>query len=84
MSADPKESIQGRRLAILALGALGVVYGDIGTSPLYALKECFLGPHGVPVTKANVLGRALADFLVAQLRGDPEVPDRGHAGGQPW
>jgi KUP system potassium uptake protein len=46
----------GRRLAILALGALGVVYGDIGTSPLYALKECFSGPHGVPVTKDNVLG----------------------------
>jgi KUP system potassium uptake protein len=40
----------------VALGALGVVYGDIGTSPLYALKECFIGPHGVPVTKGNVLG----------------------------
>jgi KUP system potassium uptake protein len=46
----------GRALAVLALGALGVVYGDIGTSPLYALKECFTGPHGVAVTKANVLG----------------------------
>jgi KUP system potassium uptake protein len=56
MSADPKESPRGRRLAILALGALGVVYGDIGTSPLYALKECFIGAHGVPVTKSNVLG----------------------------
>ena len=43
-------------LAILALGALGVVYGDIGTSPLYALKECFTGPHGVPLTQDNVLG----------------------------
>ena len=56
MSADPKGSSSNRRLAILALGALGVVYGDIGTSPLYALKECFIGPHGVPVTKSNVLG----------------------------
>ena len=56
MSADPRASPAGRRLAILALGALGVVYGDIGTSPLYALKECFTGPHGVPVTKGNVLG----------------------------
>ena len=56
MSADPKESSHGRRLAVLALGALGVVYGDIGTSPLYALKECFSGSHGVPVTKGNVLG----------------------------
>jgi KUP system potassium uptake protein len=56
VSHDPKDSATGKRLAILALGALGVVYGDIGTSPLYALKECFSGPHGVPVTKQNVLG----------------------------
>jgi KUP system potassium uptake protein len=41
---------------MLALGALGVVYGDIGTSPLYALKECFNGPHGVFATPDNVLG----------------------------
>jgi KUP system potassium uptake protein len=40
----------------LALGALGVVYGDIGTSPLYALKESFHGPHGVPLNAPNVLG----------------------------
>ncbi|MGS1126824.1 potassium transporter Kup [Rhodanobacter sp. UC4437_H4] len=46
---------QRRRLAALALGAVGVVYGDIGTSPLYTLKEVF-GEHGVPVTPANVLG----------------------------
>jgi KUP system potassium uptake protein len=46
----------GRALALLALGALGVVYGDIGTSPLYALKECFDGPHAVPPTPENVLG----------------------------
>ena len=36
--------------------ALGVVYGDIGTSPLYAIHECFKGEHGVPVTHENVLG----------------------------
>ena len=46
----------GKALAALSLGALGVVYGDIGTSPLYALKECFNGPHGVEPTPANVLG----------------------------
>src|SRR4051794_36636441 len=40
----------------LAIGALGVVYGDIGTSPLYALKECFVQPHGVAVNATNVLG----------------------------
>ena len=43
-------------LASLALGALGVVYGDIGTSPLYAVKECFAPGHGVPPTVENVLG----------------------------
>ncbi|MFL5261246.1 MAG: potassium transporter Kup [Anaeromyxobacteraceae bacterium] len=43
-------------LLTLALGALGVVYGDIGTSPLYALKECFNGPHGVAPTPENVRG----------------------------
>ena len=42
-------------LAALTLGALGVVYGDIGTSPLYALKEVFHGGH-VAATDANILG----------------------------
>jgi KUP system potassium uptake protein len=45
-----------RTRALLALSALGVVYGDIGTSPLYAIRECFFGPHRVPVSEANVLG----------------------------
>jgi len=40
----------------LALAALGVVFGDIGTSPLYAVKECFAGTHALPVTRENVLG----------------------------
>ena len=40
----------------LALGALGVVYGDIGTSPLYAIKECFHGLHAIPVSEENILG----------------------------
>jgi KUP system potassium uptake protein len=43
-------------LAALSLGALGVVYGDIGTSPLYAMKECFVGEHAVAATRSNVLG----------------------------
>jgi KUP system potassium uptake protein len=45
-----------KRLAFLCLTALGVVYGDIGTSPLYALRECFHGAHAIPPTQANVLG----------------------------
>jgi len=40
----------------LTLGAIGVVFGDIGTSPLYALKEIFNGHHPIPVTPANILG----------------------------
>ncbi|GAP65056.1 K+ transporter [Mizugakiibacter sediminis] len=45
----------GKRVAALALGAIGVVYGDIGTSPLYTIKETF-GVHGVAATPENVLG----------------------------
>ncbi len=46
------------RWKVLALGALGVVFGDIGTSPLYALRECFHGDHDhvLAVTPGNVLG----------------------------
>ena len=40
----------------LTLTAVGVVYGDIGTSPLYTIRECFYGTHSVPVTPENVLG----------------------------
>ena len=40
----------------MSLGALGVVYGDIGTSPLYAMRECFSGTHPIAATPTNVLG----------------------------
>ena len=40
----------------LAFGALGVVYGDIGTSPLYAFRECFNGPHRIPFSPDNIYG----------------------------
>jgi KUP system potassium uptake protein len=46
----------GKRLAVLSLTALGVVYGDIGTSPLYALKECFGHVYGLLPTPENVYG----------------------------
>src|SRR4026207_318199 len=42
--------------AAVVLATLGVVYGDIGTSPLYALRECFYGSHSVTPTHDNVLG----------------------------
>jgi KUP system potassium uptake protein len=47
------EDPSGKYLATMALGALGVVYGDIGTSPLYAMRESF---HGLQATRDNVLG----------------------------
>ena len=45
-----------RSLLPLTVGAIGIVYGDIGTSPLYAMRECFFGSHSVPPTQENVLG----------------------------
>ena len=50
------DSSSRSRMAALTLAALGVVYGDIGTSPLYALRECFNGDHGVHPTPENVYG----------------------------
>jgi KUP system potassium uptake protein len=49
---DPK----GKYLLYLALGALGIVYGDIGTSPLYAFRESFHAEYGIAASPANVLG----------------------------
>lgn len=56
MAINFKAWLPERRTAVLALGALGVVYGDIGTSPLYALRECFHGKESLAVTHDNVLG----------------------------
>ncbi|MDF8333301.1 potassium transporter Kup [Novosphingobium cyanobacteriorum] len=46
----------GQGLGTLAVGAIGVVFGDIGTSPLYSLKESFIGPHPLAVDPAHVFG----------------------------
>ncbi|HJU08912.1 MAG TPA: potassium transporter Kup [Rhodanobacteraceae bacterium] len=43
-------------MRVLVLGAIGVVFGDLGTSPLYTMKEAFYGPHGMPADALNVLG----------------------------
>ncbi|MBN1961800.1 MAG: potassium transporter Kup [Deltaproteobacteria bacterium] len=51
-SSNPR----GRELAALSLASLGVVYGDIGTSPLYAIRECFSGHSAMAPTTENVLG----------------------------
>src|SRR4051812_31919365 len=54
----PDQESSGKRTsqAALTLLALGVVFGDIGTSPLYAVKETFSPDHGIPLTPGNVLG----------------------------
>jgi KUP system potassium uptake protein len=52
---------------VLALAALGVVYGDIGTSPLYAFKEAFAGTHGLAPTEPNVLATLSALFWAMTL-----------------
>jgi KUP system potassium uptake protein len=50
-AAHPRE-----RLPILMIGAIGVVYGDIGTSPLYTMKESFIGPHPMAVDALHIFG----------------------------
>lgn len=63
-TAPPREEPEGAhrdppsglRLAALSLAALGVVFGDIGTSPLYSLSVCFDPDHGLSVTRVSVLG----------------------------
>jgi KUP system potassium uptake protein len=52
----PASSQHHGSTAALVLGAIGVVFGDIGTSPLYALKEAFSPEHGIPLTPDNVMG----------------------------
>ena len=55
-NAAGKEPAEGRYLMTLSLAALGVVFGDIGTSPIYAIRECFHSSHGIDPTPGNVLG----------------------------
>ncbi|MEO5693139.1 MAG: potassium transporter Kup [Usitatibacter sp.] len=62
MKSDRKPHI-----AALTLLALGVVYGDIGTSPLYAAKETFNPQHGIPLTPANILGGVSAIFWTLMI-----------------
>ena len=45
-------------LAVTTIAALGIVFGDIGTSPLYAFRECFSGHHGAPIDPRNLVGAA--------------------------
>jgi KUP system potassium uptake protein len=56
-----------QKLSPLVLGAIGVVYGDIGTSPLYALQATFTGSHPLPVIEANIFGVLSVMFWTIML-----------------
>ncbi|MEO9882629.1 MAG: KUP/HAK/KT family potassium transporter, partial [Marinomonas sp.] len=70
MSAEPTESANAQggtvqthgspqrntAIAKLAAGAIGIVFGDIGTSPLYAFRETFIGAHPLELDRIHVLG----------------------------
>ena len=55
-SVNPPQAISKQGLAALSVAAVGIVYGDIGTSPLYALQAVFSEEHGISANYANVLG----------------------------
>ncbi len=68
MSSHGTKAPTGKKLAALSLGAIGVVYGDIGTSPLYTLKEVFFNTkHSIPLTETNVLGLLSLIFWVLTI-----------------
>src|SRR5437588_5737343 len=62
LGAPPRQST-----AALSLLALGVVYGDIGTSPLYAVKETFNPEHGIPLTAENIVGGVSTIFWILMI-----------------
>ena len=57
-----KASVKKSSLAALALGAIGVVYGDIGTSPLYTIQVIFSESTGVPLNAVNIMGAISSIF----------------------
>ena len=62
-----KHNTQQSSLAVIALAALGIVFGDIGTSPLYAFKQAFTGSHALLVNQTNVLATLSALFWAVML-----------------
>jgi KUP system potassium uptake protein len=87
IAANSARSSPRQATAALALLALGVVYGDIGTSPLYAAKATFSPTHGIPLTEANILGGVSAIFwtlmIVVSLKYVllvPRASNRGEGG----
>ena len=66
-SDNPSAHIKRQTTAALTLGAIGVVYGDIGTSPLYTVKEVFLPATGVTMTPENLIGTVSTIFWALML-----------------
>jgi KUP system potassium uptake protein len=60
-------SIKSKSITALTLGAIGVVYGDIGTSPLYTVKEIFSASTGIVLNHANIIGAISAVFWALML-----------------
>src|SRR6195952_5362369 len=56
VDAEPAHHGPQEGVAKPALGAIGVVFGDIGTSPLYSLKESFVGAHPLPIDRLHIFG----------------------------
>ncbi len=70
IAATPQERAPakgGKRKVLLGVGALGVVFGDIGTSPLYAFQEIFSGAHSIPALEGRVMGAASMVFWTLTL-----------------
>ena len=65
--AAPGAAVPGPSTAALTLLALGIVYGDIGTSPLYAVKETFNPAHGIPLTPDSILGGVSCIFWALMI-----------------
>ena len=70
MNEHKKDSSpKGKSLAVLSLAAIGVVYGDIGTSPIYAIRESFHSSYGLAASTSNVLGILSLIFWSLMRRG---------------
>ena len=71
------------RLPGLSLAALGVVFGDIGTGPVYTFRECFNSEHGLPPRRGTCARRALDDLVGADYRRRSQICPVDHASRQP-
>ncbi len=67
IKSTPIKSTHSKSLAALTLGAIGVVYGDIGTSPLYTIQTIFSASTGIALTQANIIGAISAVFWALML-----------------